>query len=276
MNLVIGCLGDVCCIFLVVPLELMSMRQSEGEGLITMFRKIYSTSGIAGFYQGWTAYLFGSVMPAIQYTGFDQGKRFYLAWLADGSKTLSPVASFILGAVSRAVADLICYPIRVPQNVQQSSVHELRNESFWTIVTSVLRTEGIGGLYNGIMPQLTQGVRTVAHACFGVLSRAMCFSTGWMMTESAVRRRQRTLTPLLLAYYHRHRGAGVGVSAHDDVQGEGRCLGATTDLLALLATPYCLARHGLGGCELRQGAEAESRRLFCRRPWCQLGRQNQA
>ena len=51
MNLVIGCLGDVCCIFLVVPLELMSMRQSEGEGLITMFRKIYRTSGIAGFYQ---------------------------------------------------------------------------------------------------------------------------------------------------------------------------------------------------------------------------------
>ena len=51
MNLVIGFLGDVCCIFLVVPLELMSMRQSEGEGLLTMFRKIYSTSGIAGFYQ---------------------------------------------------------------------------------------------------------------------------------------------------------------------------------------------------------------------------------
>jgi hypothetical protein len=51
MNLVIGCLGDVCCIFLVVPLELMSMQQSEGEGLGTMFRKIYSTSGIAGFYQ---------------------------------------------------------------------------------------------------------------------------------------------------------------------------------------------------------------------------------
>jgi hypothetical protein len=154
MNLVIGSLGDVCCIFLVVPLELMSMRQSEGEGLLTMFRKIYSTSGIAGFYQviegtghsssshrhlllaeaegklalchggapcvsavdscrccalqtqGWTAYLFGSVMPAIQYTGFDQGKRFYLAWLANGSKTLSPAASFVLGAVSRAIADL--------------------------------------------------------------------------------------------------------------------------------------------------------------------------
>ena len=50
-NLVVGCLGDVCCIFLVVPLELMSMRQSEGEGLLTMFRKIYGTSGIAGFYQ---------------------------------------------------------------------------------------------------------------------------------------------------------------------------------------------------------------------------------
>lgn len=51
MNLVIGFLGDVCCIFLVVPLELMSMRQSEGEGLSTMFREIYCTSGIAGFYQ---------------------------------------------------------------------------------------------------------------------------------------------------------------------------------------------------------------------------------
>jgi hypothetical protein len=59
-------------------------------------------------------------------------------------------------------ARTVCYPIRVPQNVQQSSVHPLRNESFWTIVTSVLRSEGIGGLYNGIVPQLTQGVRTHA------------------------------------------------------------------------------------------------------------------
>ena len=111
-------------------------------------------------------------MPAIQYTGFDQGKRFYLAWLADGSKTLTPVASFVLGAVSRAVADLVCYPIRVPQNVQQSSVHELRNESFLTIVMSVLRTEGIGGLYNGIVPQLTQGVRVSIRVCLRARS---CF-----------------------------------------------------------------------------------------------------
>lgn len=113
-------------------------------------------------------------MPAIQYTGFDQGKRFYLAWLADGSKTLSPVASFVLGAVSRAVADLVCYPIRVPQNVQQSSVHELRNESFMTIVMTVLRTEGIGGLYNGIMPQLTQGVRASLFVCACALVFSLC------------------------------------------------------------------------------------------------------
>eukprot|EP01047_Picozoa_sp_COSAG01_P067496 COSAG01_NODE_9545_length_2414_cov_1.742117_3_plen_166_part_00 len=95
MNLVIGFLGDVCCIFLVVPLELMSMRQSEGEGLLTMFRKIYSTSGIAGFYQ------VGGRAPgtAAARTGTCCWQRLRASWLC---ATVAPHASVLLTAAAAA------------------------------------------------------------------------------------------------------------------------------------------------------------------------------
>ena len=158
MNLVVGFVADTCCIILVVPLELMSMQQSEGESLGSVVSKTWAKSGLAGFYQGWTGYIMGGIMPAIQYTAFDQGKRLYLASLGGGGTQLSSVASFALGAISRTIADLISYPIRIPQNIQQSSQHKLRDNSFMGIVSTVLREEGLGGLYKGIVPQLTQGV----------------------------------------------------------------------------------------------------------------------
>jgi hypothetical protein len=149
-------------------------------------------------------------MPAIQFTCFDQVKALYIARLNDGSTQLSLAAGFVIGAIARTLADVVSYPVRVPQNIQQSSKHPLRyvhtrccrltpversarypfafllidNElnrsgereshavttwhgvawcgrdaSFGTIVSSVLRSEGISGLYKGIVPQLSQGTK---------------------------------------------------------------------------------------------------------------------
>ena len=64
----------------------------------------------------------------------------------------------IVGAIARTLADFVSYPVRVPQNIQQSSVHPLRDASFPTIVRKVLATDGLGGLYKGIVPQLSQGI----------------------------------------------------------------------------------------------------------------------
>ena len=64
MNLVVGFVAEICCVFVVVPLELMSMQQSEGESLGSVVRKTWNKSGIGGFYQGWTGYIMGGVMHA--------------------------------------------------------------------------------------------------------------------------------------------------------------------------------------------------------------------
>ena len=66
MNLVVGVLGDWCCVPVVVPLEMMSMQQSEGKSLLGVLRETYTNKGLSGFYMGWTGYIFGSIMPAIQ------------------------------------------------------------------------------------------------------------------------------------------------------------------------------------------------------------------
>jgi hypothetical protein len=68
----------------------------------------------------------GGVMPAIQFTCFDQVKALYIARLNDGSTQLSLAAGFVIGAIARTLADVVSYPVRVPQNIQQSSKHPLR------------------------------------------------------------------------------------------------------------------------------------------------------
>lgn len=57
MNLVIGFLGDTLCLPAVVPLELISMRQSEGETITEVVRNVHAKSGWVGFFQGWTGYI---------------------------------------------------------------------------------------------------------------------------------------------------------------------------------------------------------------------------
>ena len=180
MNLVVGFVADTCCLPVVVPLELLSMQQSEGETMGAVIRQVYAKSGWSGFCkivvlsrfarclahpkcitisdQGWSGYIWGGVMPAMQNTAFDQLKRIWLLSLGTGADNLSAAAGFIIGAIARSVADIISYPVRVPQNIQQSSVHPLRDASFGKIVGSVLKEEGLGGLYKGIIPQLSQGV----------------------------------------------------------------------------------------------------------------------
>lgn len=78
MNLIIGFFADTLCMPAVVPLELLSMRQAEGEPMSEVISKIYKKSGLTGFLQGWTGYIYGGIMPAIQFTAFDQLKSLYI------------------------------------------------------------------------------------------------------------------------------------------------------------------------------------------------------
>jgi hypothetical protein len=181
MNLVIGSLGDIGCIPFIVPLELMSMQLSEGNATWgSVIKKTWKEQGISGFYAGWAGYALGSCLPAFQcvpphllkrpipsssfeevhslvflfvaaveahsrvlgrFTAFDQGKRLWLAYLGAGGTELSAVASFVLGAISRAIADLITFPTTVIQNIQQSQRHPLKDEGFFTIMASLYKSE---------------------------------------------------------------------------------------------------------------------------------------
>lgn len=156
-NLLIGFIGDIGCIPVIVPLELLSMQMSEGGTWGGVIKRTYAKSGLAGFYSGWTGYAIGAWLPAIQYTVFDQAKFYWLNRIG-GATELSILASFVIGAISRAIADIVTYPATCCQNVQQSQHHPLKDESFFGVFFGIYKTQGMGGLYNGIVPQLSQGV----------------------------------------------------------------------------------------------------------------------
>ena len=82
-NLVVGYLTALLNSIPILPMETISTRvitNKMREGPLTLARRIWAERGLAGFYEGWEAYPFLSLKPAIQETVIDQSKILFLAW----------------------------------------------------------------------------------------------------------------------------------------------------------------------------------------------------
>ena len=81
--------------------------------MTAIIARIYRASGWKGFYDGWSAYMAGSIQPAIQFTAYDQVRVLYLRMASRGSANgaeLTAAAAFLLGGSSRMFSELLTYP----------------------------------------------------------------------------------------------------------------------------------------------------------------------
>jgi len=143
-------------------------------GIIATIKHILRKDGLAAFWRGLGPALVLVINPIIQYTIFEQLKnllvRRRLAKIREmgpavqvASAVLSDLDYFLLGALSKLIATSSTYPyIVIKSRLQAGHAHALRYKSAMDGLLTILREEGIEGLYKGVGSKLTQSVLTAA------------------------------------------------------------------------------------------------------------------
>lgn len=137
-------------------------------GLVDAASQILKKDGIAGFWRGIGPALVLVINPVIQYTTFERLVGILLSYrLAKGTSSkaigrsaLTDWDMFILGAASKLVATGVTYPYIVVKSRLQAATHKYKSSV--AAVLHILKTEGLNGLYAGLLPKLIQSMLTAA------------------------------------------------------------------------------------------------------------------
>lgn len=128
---------------------------------------ILRTDGPMAFFSGLGPALILVSNPILQFTLFEQLKNFILRRrqlrLSKSHASAPPLTDldfFLLGAITKLFATGTTYPyLTVKARLQSGSV---KYSSSLEGLRTIIREEGISGLYRGIAPKLTQSVATAA------------------------------------------------------------------------------------------------------------------
>lgn len=109
--------------------------------------------------------LFAGVLPALvlvinpilQYTIFEQLKD-----VLEKRRGVTPRDAFFLGAIGKLLATSITYPYITVKSRMHVASREAPHDGLVQSLKRVVREEGWGGLYKGIVPKVTQSVITAA------------------------------------------------------------------------------------------------------------------
>ncbi|KAI5116955.1 hypothetical protein M0805_001928 [Coniferiporia weirii] len=141
-------------------------------GILETCSHILRAGGIKAFWRGLGPALVLVVNPVLQYTIFEQLKNLLLkrrtvrlraAGIKDAVGVLTDLDFFLLGALSKLVATGSTYPyIVIKSRLQAGSAAAARYKSVLDGLLTVVREEGVAGLYKGVGGKLTQSVLTAA------------------------------------------------------------------------------------------------------------------
>jgi len=149
------------------------LHATERLSLIQTVKFILKKGGIAAFWRGIGPALVLVINPIVQYTVFEQLKNRLIARRTarlrrrTGSSSVVGVLTdldfFFLGALSKLVATSATYPyIVIKSRLQAGHNSALRYKSSLDGILTVIKEEGVSGLYKGVGSKLTQSVLTAA------------------------------------------------------------------------------------------------------------------
>ncbi|KAF8192440.1 mitochondrial carrier domain-containing protein [Pholiota molesta] len=160
-----------------------TMEKDSGEpvvvkklGFFETVQNILAKDGISAFWRGIGPALVLVMNPIIQYTAFEQLKNLLIsrrtaklraagnaAAGAAAAAALSDFDFFILGALSKLVATSFTYPyIVVKSRLQAGTANSLKYKSSLDGLLTIIKEEGVEGLYKGIGSKIIQSVLTAA------------------------------------------------------------------------------------------------------------------
>eukprot|EP00928_Gymnodinium_smaydae_P027160 TRINITY_DN21088_c0_g1_i1.p1 TRINITY_DN21088_c0_g1~~TRINITY_DN21088_c0_g1_i1.p1 ORF type:complete len:369 (+),score=53.50 TRINITY_DN21088_c0_g1_i1:58-1107(+) len=118
VKLILGYVAGVGNTIATMPLEVMATKvqaDTSGDGLVSLVQRVLITEGVGGLFTGFWYNVMLCVNPAIQNTCFDRIKDSLLKVKAEraGGKSVGMTAfeAFVLGALAKAVATVVTYPL---------------------------------------------------------------------------------------------------------------------------------------------------------------------
>jgi len=192
-NLLIASIAGAINVLTTCPLWVANTRlklqrkKAEHERKYSVFidclLKISREEGIKGLWSGVLASLILVVNPTINHVVYDWVKAiFEKRALSLGKKGLTPIEIFVAGAIAKAIATLVTYPIQLAQSRQRSgghghgrappikNVHEsekrdgkpVHHNNLFAVLWEVYLSDGFLGLFSGLEAKLLQTVLMAA------------------------------------------------------------------------------------------------------------------
>ncbi|XP_054733267.1 peroxisomal membrane protein PMP34 isoform X1 [Anastrepha obliqua] len=137
------------------------------KNLVSGLLYVAKTEGIRGLWSGTVASLILVTNPALQFMMYELLKRNISKFRG---KELSSLGFFVIGALAKAFATLLTYPLQLIQTKQRhhtrksSAAEQYSNDgaSMIEIMLSILQHNGFKGLFRGLEAKILQTVLTAA------------------------------------------------------------------------------------------------------------------
>eukprot|EP01130_Rhizamoeba_saxonica_P000189 TRINITY_DN10183_c0_g1_i1.p1 TRINITY_DN10183_c0_g1~~TRINITY_DN10183_c0_g1_i1.p1 ORF type:complete len:325 (-),score=76.05 TRINITY_DN10183_c0_g1_i1:57-905(-) len=177
-NLVVASLAGAVNVFATCPLWVANTRlklqrkKSDGTkytGLFDAVSKIAEQEGVLSLWNGCWASLVLVSNPTIQFVVYDKIKLFMeRRALLDGRKYLNGKEIFLVGALAKAVATVMTYPIQLTQArmraTKRATTVDEKNKYRGTIdcLVKIFQQDGFLGWFRGLHVKIVQTVLTAA------------------------------------------------------------------------------------------------------------------
>lgn len=124
--------------------------------VVEVLQQVFEKGGVGGLFKGLPPALVLCVNPAIQFACYEflKGKALAVLKKSNPSAHLSSAQAFVFGAVAKAVATLLTYPLQVLQT--RSQVGD--GAPVLALIRTILRESGYAGLFRGLGSKLLQTV----------------------------------------------------------------------------------------------------------------------
>ena len=186
----VGFLAGAFSKFLTTPLANVVTRKQAASALTkgsteesvdsssfrSIAREIHCEKGIWGFWSGYSASLVLTVNPSLTFLFFEKLKRVLVS--QSQRRDTSPQVTFLLAAISKALASVITYPFSLAKSRAQLSSRSVtsepgtdspdtlkrstrskveRSENVFAIILDIIRHGGLRALYDGVSSEVLKG-----------------------------------------------------------------------------------------------------------------------
>ncbi|XP_015923635.1 peroxisomal membrane protein PMP34 isoform X2 [Parasteatoda tepidariorum] len=130
------------------------------KGLIDALNKIATKEGVSSLWSSVGPSLILVSNPAIQFACYETLKTEVSKHI--GKDKLNAVTLFLIGAVAKSISTILTYPLQVVQTKLRHGSETMRKLTTLRILSYIIKTNGVRGLYKGLEAKLLQTVLTTA------------------------------------------------------------------------------------------------------------------